>query len=114
MFSAAVVPVPGRRGRTRRQEFLGETKMSIQVQITDSPTAKLVLLSRHDGGTLKLWFSYNSVIGFQDGNQPRVVSENCWSTTTGKHLNAISDKKSRVPRGEFIALLAAALREYVK
>lgn len=42
-----------------------------------------------------------------------VVSENVWSTTTGKHLNHIDpDKKNRVPWEEF-ALLVDGLRVVV-
>jgi hypothetical protein len=50
-----------------------------------------------------LWFSYKTLIAFQFDGKPRVVSENCWSNTTGKHLNAIDggDKSSRVDRATF-------------
>lgn len=57
--------------------------------------------------SVRLWFSYSTLIGFVkrngSGAGKRFVSENCWSTTTGKHLNAIDggDKKSRLPREEF-------------
>lgn len=59
---------------------------------------------------LTLWFSYETVIAFQTtGN--RVVSENVWSQTTGKHLNHLCDKRDRVPRAEFNQRLAEALTE---
>jgi hypothetical protein len=56
-----------------------------------------------------LWFSYTTCIAFREiayQMGPAVVSENAWSTTTGKHLNAIDGggpaaKKARLPRHEF-------------
>ena len=36
----------------------------------------------------RFWFSYKTLIAF-DGPQGSVVLRNYWSTTTGKHLNAI-------------------------
>jgi hypothetical protein len=63
-----------------------------------------------DIGTLRLYFSYQTVIAFHDGDGLK-VSENLWSTTTGKHLNAIDDgdKKNRLPRDTFENALKAAL-----
>lgn len=61
-------------------------------------------------GTLTLWFSYETIIAFQsEGN--RVVCENVWSKTTGKHLKSIDggDRKARVSEAEFERLLAAVL-----
>ena len=49
-------------------------------------------------GSLKIWFSYKTIVAIQDGSDERIVRENDWSNTTGRHLNAIDfgDKKSRV------------------
>lgn len=59
-------------------------------------------------GNLTLWYSYETVIGFQTtGN--RVVSENVWGNTTGRHLNEISDRSDRIPRDRFIRELADVL-----
>jgi hypothetical protein len=57
-------------------------------------------------GFVTLWFSYKTLIAFQFEGKERVVSENCWSNTTGKHLNAIDggNKASRVSREEFTRL----------
>lgn len=47
---------------------------------------------------LKVWLSYQTPIAFETDRFPRVVRENSWGPTTGKHLNAIDggNKKSRV------------------
>ena len=57
-------------------------------------------------GTVMVWFSYDTPIAFKVYGQPRVVRENIWSTTTGKHLNAIDGgtktaKANRVSSDEF-------------
>ena len=45
--------------------------------------------------------SYSTIVAF-DGPSGLVVSENCWSSTTGKHLNWISRNKDiRLKRSEF-------------
>ena len=51
-------------------------------------------------GTITVWFSYETPIAFQVDGQPLVVRENVWSTTTGKHLNAIDggDKEAKARR----------------
>lgn len=69
--------------------------------------------SRVSVNGLTLWFSYETVIAFQDtGNV--VVSENVWGPTTGKHLNAVSPvaRSERTPRAEFIAALNSTLSAY--
>lgn len=68
---------------------------------------------RVDIGTLSLYFSYSTVIAFQD-NDGLKVRENDWSTTTGKHLNWIDggDKKKRLPSATFEEMLSAKLTQY--
>lgn len=52
---------------------------------------------------MSLWFSYSTMIAFRIGAD-MFVSENNWSKTTGKHLNAVeSDKSKRIPYAEFLA-----------
>jgi hypothetical protein len=53
---------------------------------------------------MTLWFSYNTLIAFRLGAE-KVVHENSWSNTTGKHLNQIDggDKASRVNEATFKA-----------
>ena len=64
------------------------------------------------GNKLTLWYSYETVIAFSDG-QHRFVTENQWNVTTGKHLNWIDrgDKKSRLPYAEFTLKLENYLKE---
>jgi hypothetical protein len=72
---------------------------------TDRPN-----FSRVSIGNLDLWFSYETVIAFTSGPGRTVISENVWSTTTGKHLNWIdSDKTRRLPHEDFLVMLAARL-----
>ena len=66
-------------------------------------------------GTVMVWFSYDTPIAFKVYGQPRVVRENIWSTTTGKHLNAIDGgtktaKAERVSSEDFNAALKRLLK----
>ena len=58
-----------------------------------------------DFGPVTVWFSYTTVVAFQVAGGRRVVQQNYWSRTTGRHLNMIDngDKKSRVSDTEFEA-----------
>lgn len=69
---------------------------------------------RLDIGVLTLWFSYDTVVAFQVDGHLRRVCENCWQTTTGKHLNWIDggDKKSRLAADIFENELAALLKAH--
>ena len=62
-------------------------------------------------GTVMVWFSYDTPIACRASGE-RVVRENIWSTTTGKHLNAIDGgtkeaKAERVSSAEFDRALDA-------
>ena len=62
-------------------------------------------------GTTTVWFSYDTPIAFRSSGE-RVVRENIWSTTTGKHLNYIDGgtkeaKARRLPSDEFDRALDA-------
>lgn len=61
-------------------------------------------------GSLTVYFSYDTPVAFQTPGR-RVVRQNEWKTTTGKHLNWIDggDKKGRVSGDQFEAALAAEL-----
>ena len=61
-------------------------------------------------GSLTVYFSYKTPVAFETPGR-RVVRENDWGPTTGKHLNWIDygDKKARVPGAEFAQALAAEL-----
>ena len=65
-----------------------------------------------DLGKVCVWFSYETPIAFKVDGQPRVVRENIWSSTTGKHLNSIDGggkeaKARRVSSEEFDRALDA-------
>jgi hypothetical protein len=52
-------------------------------------------------GKVTVWFSYSTPVAFMVGTT-KVVSENIWGQTTGKHLAWIEpDKSKRVSREEF-------------
>jgi hypothetical protein len=74
---------------------------------------------RVDIGSVVVYFSYDTVVAIGDMNEPGPlhVSENCWSTTTGKHLNAIDGgdrdaKKRRLPRADFEKRVSEILSRY--
>ena len=54
---------------------------------------------------MTLWFSYQTLIAFSI-NGDKVVCENVWTATTGKHLNMVDggNKASRVKHKEFLRL----------
>ena len=57
---------------------------------------------RVDIGPIRLWFSYQTVIAFQVDGHARVVHQNDWGTTTGKHLNAIDGGDAKSSQGRII------------
>lgn len=60
-------------------------------------------------GSLTLYFSYETIIGFYDENG-LCVCENVWSRTTGKFLNELQeDKGKRLNRIEFLNKLKECL-----
>ena len=78
-------------------------------------------------GGLTLWFSYETIIGFEyiwrgrktksDPLEPAerisAVTENIWGPTTGKHLNAICvNKENRLSRDEFTKQLEKCLKRH--
>lgn len=82
--------------------------MTISLRIGNTPNNAVVTV-----GSLRLHFSYQTVIAFF-GPDDAAIRVNDWSTTTGKHLNAIDGgsaqaKKDRVPGAEFEARLAAQM-----
>lgn len=63
-------------------------------------------------GDLDLYFSYDTVIAFQNHGD-LVITKNQWSTTTGRHLNCINrDKKIRVPYEDFKKKLNDVLEKH--
>lgn len=64
-------------------------------------------------GDIELYFSYQTVIAFRAPQFGLVIRKNVWSTSTGKHLNAINDdKKIRINGDEFEQKLAEMLKGY--
>jgi hypothetical protein len=60
-------------------------------------------------GSLTLYFSYKTVIAFENISG-LTICQNDWGTTTGKHLNSIStDKSKRIPYAQFKELLDKVL-----
>ena len=53
-------------------------------------------------GGATFYFSYDTIVAFFAPNYGRVVSENIWTTTTGKHLNWIEpDHAARISHKQF-------------
>lgn len=61
-------------------------------------------------GSLRVYFSYRTPVAYETPGR-RVVRENDWGPTTGKHLNWIDggNKADRVSGAEFEQALAAEL-----
>lgn len=66
-------------------------------------------------GPITVWFSYKTPVAFQVDGSPKVVRQNEWGPTTGKHLNAIDggDKKARVDAQTFERMFAEVQLEQV-
>lgn len=64
-------------------------------------------------GSLTLYFSYQTVVAFNDSEGLKVV-ENQWGPTTGKHLNTIDggNKSARLPADEFEEALKKTLAKH--
>lgn len=58
---------------------------------------------RVDIGPITVWFSYKTPVAFHVDGKNKVVHQNDWGPTTGKHLNWIDngDKGNRVDANTF-------------
>lgn len=57
-----------------------------------------------------IYYSYETIVAYWDYQDGTVCSENCWGTTTGRHLNLIQpDKKARKSREEFEKMFEAMI-----
>ena len=65
--------------------------------------------------TLILYYSYETIIAYEDNQDGLVVHQNVWGVTTGKHLNWIDNKnkKSRLDGCKFDEMLQAALNRHI-
>jgi len=62
-----------------------------------------------DYGSIKFFYSYDTVIAYEDNTDGLVVTINEWTTTTGKHLNYIDpNHDTRKDPDTFKAMLEAA------
>ena len=66
---------------------------------------------RFNIGLVTVWFSYNTPVAFTAPGMGKVVRQNEWGPTTGKHLNWIDGgtKRERVNGDEFVRLLEQAI-----
>jgi hypothetical protein len=64
-----------------------------------------------DANGVTYYMSYSTLVAVKVPGRPAIVRRNDWSTTTGKHLNAIDggDKASRLSADDFRAAVAAAI-----
>lgn len=59
--------------------------------------------------SIAIWYSYRTIIAYKRSGECLVIRENDWSTTTGKHLNAINaDKSIRIDGRQFESQLQEA------
>jgi len=64
-------------------------------------------------GGITLYFSYNTVVGFEAPEYGERICENVWTTTTGKHLNWLEpDKDRRIPYEQFKQELTKVIDKY--
>lgn len=64
-------------------------------------------------GALSVWFSCETPIAFHYLGGDRIVRENEWGTTTGRHMGAIDGgtpkaRAERLPAEQFLTALSAA------
>ncbi len=79
--------------------------MLVKLVQGESPTQHTVSI-----GDLDLHFSYETVVAFETMGLGLIVSENMWSATTGKHINAIAGANyPRFPREKFEKMLKEVL-----
>lgn len=63
-------------------------------------------------GKLKLFYSYKTVIAYENAGK-LTICENVWSSTTGKHLNIINrDKSERLAHEVFLRRLGDMIERY--
>jgi len=74
---------------------------------TDRPNFYIVHV-----GNLSLAFSYRTIIGFSVGGSRWVIRENVWGPTTGKHLNYLANKNTRISEVDFTPRLHAVLLQF--
>ena len=73
-----------------------------------------VKLTRAYRNWLELYFSYDTIVAFQESGHEITVAHNVWSSTTGRHLNEIDggEKEDRVDHNTFQKQLDEALERF--
>lgn len=68
-----------------------------------------------DLGSIRVYYSYNTIVAFYTIETGLVVHQNDWSTTTGRHLNWIDrgNKSARLPHDKFEVALREALTKHI-
>lgn len=75
-----------------------EEKMEINVKLQNLGAAnKNRVTISTEKGTVNLYFSYETLVAVDE-----IVSKNEWNNTTGKLLNELAPKESRVPHKEVL------------
>jgi hypothetical protein len=68
-----------------------------------------------DLDSIRLYYSYKTIVAYYDIQDGLVCCENVWKTTTGKHLNWIeSGHKSRIEYHKFQEMLSNALIRHIQ
>lgn len=68
-----------------------------------------------DLGEITLYYSYETIVAYEDDRDGLVCSTNIWGTTTGKHLNWIQSLKSkRIDNVEFCEMLGRAIERHIQ
>ena len=94
----------------------GIVKMRVKLFHPTSRNTQLVGVSFKDDNNnwFELYFSYTTIITFHEQGHKMVVSQNVWSSTTGRHLNEIDGggKEDRVDNNTFQEQLDEALERF--
>lgn len=101
------------RGRYKRDRdcptcYLTTSIFVVRFTMTNSPFPEVVKIRkdfmRIEFAGVTVWYSFIAPVAFRVKDGPLIVRENEWGPKTGLHLNALDkgDKKSRLPRAEFM------------
>lgn len=92
--------------KTNGQKETEKIKISLANEGTINKNSVVL---RTEKGSIKLFFSYSSIISFCS-NSDNATIKNSWSNTTGKFLNELeADKSLRISEEEFKKRLKTAL-----
>ena len=62
-------------------------------------------------GDITVWYSYSTPVAFYTSETGKIVRENDWAQTTGRHLNYIDggNRSARLPSDQWVARLNETL-----